>query len=324
MSTQTASGTGATQFFSEGIFSADALETNRAGRLTDLQRRQFGSIDRSWRKSMLGVAAGLAIIGLLVLTSSGPAPNAWLRPFAGAAFLVIAVGIVLYALPNQDRLARDLRAGVVVTLEGAMEKHTSSSYSGTSSVTYHYLDVADKHLEVSAAEYAAAPEAAFVRVFYLPRSRKVVNLERLADPPLPAGALDSPMDALKLVEQGLRSHGAAHHEAMAEMMALGNAVKAERVAAAVPPPVEQRDPRPLSEAIVGSWRAGPMAVSFAADGTMQLTLPDGRTRPGRWSVDANGRLHADAFGHDEAGDAWVAGGRLTVAVAGAGMSFARE
>ena len=127
MSTQTASGTGVTQFLSEGIFSADALETNRAGRLTDLQRRQFGSIDRNWRKGMLGFAGALAIIGLLVLTSSGPAPNAWMRPFAGAAFLVIAVVIVLYAMPNQDPLARDLRAGVVVTLEGAMEKHTSSS-----------------------------------------------------------------------------------------------------------------------------------------------------------------------------------------------------
>ena len=146
MSTQTAPGTGSTQFLSGGIFSADALEANCAGRLTDLQRRQFGSIDRNWRKSMLGLAAGLGIIALLLLSSSGPAPNAWLRPFAGAAFLAIAVGMVLYAMPTRDPLARDLRSGSVVILEGAMEKHSFSTHSGNGSVTSHYLDVADKHL----------------------------------------------------------------------------------------------------------------------------------------------------------------------------------
>jgi hypothetical protein len=325
VSTQTAPRTGTTQFLPQGIFSAEALETNRAGRLTDLQRRQFGSIDRNWRKSMVGLAAGLVIIALLLLSSSGPAPNAWMRPFAGAAFLAIAVGMVLYAMPTRDPLARDLRSGSVVILEGAMEKHSFSTHSGNSSVTSHYLDVADKHLGVSEAEYDAAPQVGIVRVFYLPRSRKVVNLERLADRPLASGATTAPIATLMQVEHNLRSsNGEAHHEAMAEMMALGNAVKAERAAAAVPPPVEQRDPRPLAEAIIGSWRAGPMAVSFAADGTMQLTTFGGRTQQGRWSVDGDGRLHADALGHDEAGDAWVAGDRLTVAVAGMGMSFARE
>lgn len=314
----------ATQFASEGIYSADALEANRAGRLTDVQRRQFGAIDRAWRKNELVGAAVCTVMAAVLLTATGPAPNAALRPLAGAALLVVAVALALHAMPTQDPLAGDLHNGQVVTLEGAMEKHIFSTHSRGTSLPTCYLDVADKHFEVPRSEYDAAPQAGYVRVFYLPRSHKVVNLERLPDPPLPSGAVEAPTATVKQVLGELKSsRGADHRVAMAELIAMGNAVKAQQAALAVPPPLGERDPRPLAQAILGSWQAGPMAVSFVADGTMQATMPGGKVRQGRWHVDNDGHLHADAMGHDEAGEAWVVGDTLRVASSGTGLSFTR-
>jgi hypothetical protein len=94
--------------------------------------------------------------------------------------------------------------------------------------------------------------------------------------------------------------------------------------AAVPPPSDQRDPRPLAVAIVGSWTNTFMSIAFAPDGTVTQTMPNGRQRSGHWSVDAQGHLHADALGHDEAGDAWVAGDTLTVSAQGMALTFTRQ
>jgi hypothetical protein len=136
--------------------------------------------------------------------------------------------------------------------------------------------------------------------------------------------MNTPMDALKhlAVEMGT-SHGEQHHEAAAELAGLGRALKAETEAAAVAPPVDQRDPRPLAVAILGTWRAGPVSITFAEGGSLTLTTPGGQARQGHWSVDAAGRLHADALGHDEAGDAWVTGDTLRLAQGGTGMMFTR-
>jgi len=81
--------------------------------------------------------------------------------------------------------------------------------------------------------------------------------------------------------------------------------------------------RPLDEAILGTWRMGPTSVSFMPNGTMVATLPGGRQQQGRWSIGADGRLHADAPGLGQAAEAWVAGDTLTVAENGQGLSFKR-
>jgi hypothetical protein len=66
-----------------------------------------------------------------------------------------------------------------------------------------------------------------------------------------------------------------------------------------------------------------MSLSFLADGTMVATLPGGRQQRGRWSIGADGQLHASGNGRDRATDAWVAGDVLTISENGQGMAYRR-
>jgi hypothetical protein len=109
---------------------------------------------------------------------------------------------------------------------------------------------------------------------------------------------------------------------MADMAALRTSLDTG-TGAATPPP-GTRDPRPLAEAIVGAWRAGPISVTFAADGTMTTDLPGGHGQPGRWTVDAAGELHAQFAGRDMAGEAWVSGTTLTIKADGEAREFQRS
>ena len=92
---------------------------------------------------------------------------------------------------------------------------------------------------------------------------------------------------------------------------------------AAPPPASERDPRPLAEAVVGSWQWGSMRVAFAADGTASTVLPSGMAASGRWSVTGDTQFHLTGMGQDMAGDAWVAGDTLTVEMDGRAMAFHR-
>ena len=65
-----------------------------------------------------------------------------------------------------------------------------------------------------------------------------------------------------------------------------------------------------------------MALTFDAGGTVRAGMT-GQERSGSWTVDADGRLHADALGHDQAAEAWVSGNTLTIAADGMGMTFER-
>ncbi len=305
-------------------FPVEALPDNRAGRLTDEQRRGLASVDRGWRKNELVGALIFAVVGVVVMTAEGPASGAVVRLVAGVAALIAAGFFVWRATPGGDPLSRDLAAGRVESVEGALGKRIEnfSSSRGDGLSTY-YFGVAGRSFEVGSVTYHAAPEAGIVRLYFLPRSHKVVNLERLADRPLPPGALDSPITLVKEVAAGLRSHDATQQaEARATMEAAKDAMQAENARRATPPPMEQRDPRPLREAILGTWAGGPVAIAFSGDGSASLTL-NGRTQQGRWSVDHDGRLHADAMGHDQAADAWIVGDTLTIVAGATAVSYKR-
>jgi hypothetical protein len=305
-------------------FPAAALPDNKSGRLTDDQRRGFGNLERGARKDRIVFAGICAVLAVLILTASGPAPNAWLRPFASAGFAAAAVTLFLYGTFYRDSLTRDLGGGRVVSVEGAIGKHSRSTDSGSSSMTSYYLDVAGHSYEVGGLTYEAAPDAGYVRLYMLPRSHKVVNLERLPDPPLPQGALDSPAQMVGMFAAALRSHDIEQiNAARAQGAALEHALEARMAAAAVPPPAGARDPRPLAEAIIGSWQGPFVSMTFTPDGNMVATLPGGRLERGRWSVGPDGKLHSNATGKDEAADAWVAGDTLTVSDEGHGLTFHR-
>jgi hypothetical protein len=298
----------------------ESLEANRGGSLTPQQKAWVGRRERAWWKNELVGAAIFAVIGVLILTSSGGDYPTAVRMLVGLGALAIAAFFLYRSIPGTNALARDERAGRVVPVEGPFGKHSYSGTEGGHSTTTYYFDIGERHFEVGHAFYEKAPGSGMMRLYVLPDSHTVVNLERLPDAPLPEGALASPAQAASTFGAGLRSHDQATRlQAMATMEAMKDAT----VVAAAPPPADQRDHRPLAEAIVGTWHLGPMSWTFAADGTATGTLPNGRAGQGRWSVDGDGKLRMSGLGGEEDAEAWIVGDTLTVSFRGHAMSLQR-
>jgi hypothetical protein len=309
----------------DGPFSQSALAANASGQLSDDQRRAWRSQSRGYRKAELSFALIAVVIGALVAFAPGPAKYATIKPIIGIVCFVIAALLLVRAFTGGDRLTEDVRAGRVESVEGAITKFSRTSDSGRgSSSTSFYIDVNHIRMEAWRSQYDAAPEAGYVRVYYLPKTHRVVNLERLADPPMGEITPTSAQGALGAFEAGFRSHDEAQiAEGRAQMAAMATQFKAQMQQAAVAPPGDQRDPRPLAESIIGSWSSPFMSVTFAADGTATSTAPNGRQMSGNWSVDAQGHLHATIAGHDNVGEAWVSGTTLTISEGGRGLAFQR-
>lgn len=304
-------------------FPAAALETNRSGSLTDSQRGRLRGLAREGRKDELLLSVVSGVVGVLLLAPVGPAPNAWARPLAGAAFLAVSFLLLRVAIKG-DSMTQDMRSGRVQAIEGAIGKHTYDREGEHSRSTAYYLDLAGQSFEVDSTAYHAAPDVGYVRLYVLPRSHALVNLERLPDRPLPAGTTTSPMEFVKVAATAVFSADRTRSsEARAEMAAMEKAMQVEHAASATPPPADQRDPRPLAQAILGTWQTGPISMSFLPDGTMVATLPGGHEQQGRWSVGSDGRLHANATGGDQALDAWVAGDMLTISENGEALAYRR-
>jgi hypothetical protein len=310
-----------------GPFPQDALEANRAGRLTDAQRTALRTRSRGYRKSELQFAVISTVLGLLIWFAPGPAKYATAKPLIGIACLILAGALVVRAFIGADAVTRDLRNGRVESAEGAIKKWVVQTQSGGSSLSTHFVQVGQVRVETGSISYAAAPEAGIVRIYYLPQSHRLVNLERLADRPLPADALTDPRRAMRDLGQslkaGLLGNPAKAAEANAELAAIGNAMNAQFVTAAVPPAPETRDPRPLAQAILGTWSNGMISVAFTADGSVAAKMPGGVTRTGHWSVDPSGRLVSDVAGSQEPADAWVVGDHLTLVLEGRGITLQR-
>ncbi len=302
-----------------------ALEANQGGRLSDDQRKQWRSVSRGNRKGELSFAFALVVIGLLVAFAPGPAKYATVKPIIGAACFVIAAFLVLRSVTGSDSVTEDVRSGRVESVDGAITKAHITTHGRQSSITTHYFDVAGKRMEVGQAAYDSAPDAGYVRVFYMPRSRRVVNFERLPDPVVPDVTTMTPQQVMHGLAASFLNHDEnARAEARAQMAAMGHQFQARMAQAAVPPPAEQRDPRPLAEAILGSWKSAFMTLTFAPDGTATSTTSAGRQTSGRWSVDAQGQLHAGVGGQDNVGEAWIVGNTLTVSTGTMGLTFERQ
>ena len=304
-------------------FPQDALESNRQGRLADSQKQWLRAMSREGRKSALSIAAMCAALGLVIWFAPGPPQYAVTKPLIGLALLAVALFFLLRSLSGGDALTQDLRSGRVEAVEGAI---TKVRIRGTrSAASTHYFDVEGSRLHVTPGQYDWAPDAGIVRVFYLPHSHRAVNFERLADRPLPAGAMESPREAIKQVLGAFGAHDeTSRAEARAQLAAMGNQLGARVEGSAVTRPTQgQRDPRPLSESIVGTWSNGLLTFAFAPDGTGTATLPGGHVRSGHWSVGADGKLVADVMGHSDAAEAWVAGDELTISDGGRGIVLKR-
>ena len=300
-----------------GPFPQDALDANRAGRLSPQQRTWLRGLAKTWRGNGRAIAGVAGLLGLIVLflADKGGAE----RVLIGVGLLIGAAFLFVLSLVGADTMDADLRDGSVLAVEGAIAKRTQVTHSRSSSSTTYYIDVASKQMVAFRDQYEAAPEAGYVRVYYVPHSMRVVNLERLADPPGAADAVKSPQDALKLAAKGIFSlDEQSRAEARAQLAAVGHVAQP-----GPPPPASERDPRPLAEAIVGKWTNGMVTIEFSGNGSVDMTLPMGVQRQSRWSVDPQGRLVVDMDGAHQAGEAWIAGDHLNITLGGDGIVLRR-
>lgn len=297
---------------------SDAVVDNRAGRLTPQQHDGLRSMSRGWRKAELQFAGVFAVIGLLVWFAAGPARYATIKPIVGVAFLILAGTLVAVSFLGADPVTRDLRAGRVLSADGAIRKWTETTRGRSSSTTSHYAEAGNVAVEVGRQAYEALPDAGIVRLFYLPNSRRLVNFEQLADRPLPDGALKNPRVALNDAVAGI--FGSA--DARAELAAIGHAMQAQFETGDTPLP--NGDSRPLEQALPGTWSNAMLSITFGSDGIIAATLPGGIKRQGRWSVDSAGHLVSDVTGAEGTVDASVHGDTLTVALEGQQVALRRE
>lgn len=342
----------------DDVFPTSALDDNRAGRLTPQQKQRWEGRSRAGRKSELSFALIAVIIGTLVLIGAKKSVAAYEHYGVPALCYVIAAVLVVVSATGRDKITEDVRDGRLESVEGAITKrivrpvHTAGQNQAP---PRYYFDVEGGSYETGSKGYQVAPDAGIVRVYYLPKSRWVVNLELLPDRPIPAG--QTPIDTVKdLGSAWLRRDEVGRADARAEMAAFGHVFEAATHQPDTPPPPGsgQGDPRPLAQAIVGTWSNQLATVTFGADGSLTVAgmmgLPISQT--GHWSIDAEGRLTADALQlmgpggkafpqgkhedkhhhHDqpsEAGptpgaDAWVTGDNLTIHFGEYTLTFQRQ
>lgn len=313
-------------FTDDGPFPPSALAENAAGRLSDAQRRGFSGMSRGLRKGELSFAAIAVIIGALVAFAPGPAKDAAIKPIIGLVCLAIAAILVVRALSGGDKITEDLRAGRVESIDGAIAKRLIHTDSGTSSSELHYLDVGGRRFRTGASGYETAPDAGYVRLFYLPRTQRVVNLQLIQGPATPDLTPASVQTVLQNLATGAHGHGeVGRAEARAEMASMMTQFTSQVEGATAPPPADQLDQRRLAQAIIGTWSSPLMTVSFAADGSAtQAIAMTGKQSSGRWSVDAQGQLHAGLDGQDESANAWISGETLTISMGGRSLAFQRQ
>ncbi len=302
-------------------FPADALEANRRGELSESQRRGFGALSGSNRRSALSSAAFLVAGSLLVLFFASHNASPVARVLIPLAGLAIAAFLVVRSVTGSDPLTRDVQEGRVESVEGAIGKRRFGHSGGGRNVTTYFIDVGDQQFKVMTRTYEAAPEAGIVRLYFLPESRKVVNLERLANPAAPTDL--SPRGIAEALGTGLHAHSRREaNEAHARIASLGEAVQA----AFTPTPASAsapRDARPLAEAILGTWGNALVTVTFSPGGAVTTRMLHGEMH-GRWSVDASGRLQADVAGRQQTADARIVGDQLTLEADGSAMTFTRK
>jgi hypothetical protein len=303
------------------IFQATAFAENRSGHLTSEQAGRYQRMVIGRRQGMRSLALPVGAIGALLLLLSGPEANAVTRHLAGWGFLSAAAALILIA-PALDPLAADVRENRVDTVEGAIGKRRLQTSAHTRSVLY-YLLVGGRRLRTYRSAYEAAPDAGYVRAYYLPRTRKLVNLERLPNPSLPNGP-EGARDMFGHMARALVSGDrAALAEARANAAGLFDA--AEELNRQPSDSASRRSAGSLTrEALVGRWTHPVVTVNLAEDGTATVTTIAGMMQAGHWSVDGHGRLLTDVTGTMAPTNAALDGGRLTIQLEGQRLTFTRR
>jgi len=178
-------------------FDEASLSENRFGRLTEVQRQRALTL-RSWawlNALAMALLAGFTVWGVLSVRALFEASQAWAPSTDAGALLELTLGLMvlpvllgvatLFSVRRLVRARRDVAAGRVEIVEGAISKTWSSL--GRGGGTKYYLALGGqggdgaryRTFETWRDVYAAAPRSGNVRLFILPRTRRVANFEVL-------------------------------------------------------------------------------------------------------------------------------------------------
>jgi hypothetical protein len=201
----------------------------------------------------------------------------------------------------------------VESVEGPFSKRWWQNYGRIPGANYRFVITTR---EAGKQEYVCwhdmyewAPYAGTMRLYYLPRSKLVVNVENLSTGEATPEAIQQASDDY----QAARTQGdkVAKAEALAELGGVEQAF--ER---AVPEDAASLDMHSdtgsLAKAIVGSWNSPFGELTFGNDGIVSARMGDGSSFEGTWSVDAAGHLHADIMGTAMDAEAALKGDQLTL------------
>ncbi len=186
-------------------FSPEALDANRSGHLSPAQRQAVGRAEIRWQRVLMAGAILSAILGIAAVVAAilGSTSEQAGRLVEAAVLLALAA-ILSYRSLGGDPVARDLRDGRVETVEGALKKRIV--HYGRDSNPNYYLDVADRSFRVPLATWSEVPDTRLVRLYYLPRSKRLVNFERLHEDQETLSTPDSTPQTTDSPTAGVPSH----------------------------------------------------------------------------------------------------------------------
>jgi len=293
------------------------LEQNQIGELSDQQRRNLGALSRYRRRNAATIALFCLAGAAILLFAPNPRATLVSRELVAAGAGLLAAFLIVRAVTGNDPLTRDLHESRVESVEGAIGKRRS----GGRTRSLYYLDVGDRTFTVGGRTYHDAPDAGWVRAYYLPLSKMIVNIERRPNAsPAPEMTRDGIIQAIGATLSGNRREA---NEARAGIASVSDALKSTFDESPQLPSADTRDPRPLDQAILGTWTNPLIRVTFSEGGQATVRMFGG-DKNGRWSVDPDGKLRAGIMGREQAVDAWVANNTLTVVADGRTVTLKRE
>jgi hypothetical protein len=152
-------------------FQSGALAANRAGHLTDLQRVMI--LGRFAAYAIGGFIAVALFFAYLIYTD-GLSEGLWVL----AAVIVGMAALSIYLGRKSLSSILDCLWGRVITVKGPVAKDLEVS---TDSSASYYYELDKAVFRVSEAGYEALVAGLTYRLYFLPRSQKLVNIEAVAD-----------------------------------------------------------------------------------------------------------------------------------------------
>ncbi|HRF47598.1 MAG TPA: hypothetical protein PLC98_08245 [Anaerolineales bacterium] len=171
-------------------FTPDDLAANQTLQLSGRQRTNLimGTLGLAVLLSVLFLFPIVMFLGFVVSEGGfGVVDSSDMMPFlCFGGIMLIVDGVILLTIIAG---AREAFAGRVESITGHLDETSEVRGSGKSRRTYYYYVIDGQKFQVTPAAHKASIENLRYRLFYLPRSKKVVSIEPIPDP-----HLSSPFD----------------------------------------------------------------------------------------------------------------------------------